>query len=198
VRDYQPGDSVRHIHWKATARRGALQTKVFDPSASQQLMVCLNTQTLDNPYAGVMTDVFETAIVVAASIAHAALAQHRLVGLFANSGPRDSHRWLRVSASRRADQPTRILEALAALTYLMMIPMDTLLRLEAPQFPYGATILTVSPIINDEIVSALLDLRAAGHPIALIMIGALPAALPAEVPAYAVTESWTTLERLEL
>ena len=28
VRDYRPGDSVRHIHWKSTARQGRLQTKV--------------------------------------------------------------------------------------------------------------------------------------------------------------------------
>ena len=198
VRDYQPGDSVRHIHWKATARRGTLQMKVFDPSASQQLMVCLNTQTLDNAYAGVMTEVFETTIVVAASIVHAALKDHRPTGVFANAGLRDSHRWLRVPASRRSDQLTRILESLAGLTYLTMIPLENLLRLEAPQFPYGATIIVVSPIVNDEIVSALLDLRAAGHPIALIVIGALPPTLPPDVPIYSVTENWTNLERLEL
>ncbi len=198
VRDYQAGDSIRHVHWKATARRGILQTKVFDPSASQQLMVCLNSQTFDNAYAGVMTDVFETAVVVAASIAHAALQQHRPVGLFANSGLRDSHYWLRVPTSRRPDQLTRILEALAGLTYLTMIPLEKLLRLEAPQLPYGATIVAVSPIVNEPITSALLDLRAAGHPVALIVIGQRPETWPDGVPVYSVTESWTTLERLEI
>ena len=69
ARDYQVGDNVRYLHWKATAHRGTLQTKLFDPSASPHWMVCLNTQTLEHLYEGVIVDFLETAIVVAASMA---------------------------------------------------------------------------------------------------------------------------------
>jgi uncharacterized protein (DUF58 family) len=45
AREYAPGDSFRHIDWKATARRHTLQTKLFEPSASRPLAVFLNTRT---------------------------------------------------------------------------------------------------------------------------------------------------------
>ena len=32
VRPYQPGDGLRHIHWRATARSGEIQVKVFEPA----------------------------------------------------------------------------------------------------------------------------------------------------------------------
>jgi uncharacterized protein (DUF58 family) len=197
VRDYQAGDSIRHVHWKATARRGSLQTKVFDPGATQTLLVALNTQTLDSLYAGILTDVFETAAVVAASIAQAGPTRVA-VGLYTNGGVRDSHRWTSVPASRRGDQQVRILESLARLTYLTLIPFERLLREEAPRFPFGATIVVVSAIMNEPIHTALLDLQTAGHPIALVIIGQPPdAELPA-VPTYFVAQNWTEMERLEL
>jgi len=34
VRDYHPEDGLRHIHWKATARRGELQVRAFEPTAT--------------------------------------------------------------------------------------------------------------------------------------------------------------------
>ena len=198
VRDYQAGDSIRYVHWKATARRGSLQTKVFDPGAVQTLMVALNTQTLETAFAGIMVDVFETAVVVAASIAQAGFDAHRAVGLCANGGVRDSHRWVSLPASRRGDQQVRILESLAGLTYLTLMPFERLLLQEARRFPVGATIVVISAIMDELIHAALLDLQTAGHPIALVMIGRLPdAELPA-VPTYFVTQNWTEMERLEL
>ena len=198
VRDYQPSDSIRYIHWKATARRGTLQTKVFDPSASQTLLVCLNAQTLDNAYSGVMTEVFETSVAVAASIAYAGLAAHRVVGMYANSGLRDSHHWLSIPASRRSDQLARVLEALAQLTYLTLIPFERLLHVEASHFPYGATIVVVSPVINDMTLEMLANLHTAGHPMALVLIREPSDPPLPDVPTYFVTQNWTELERLEL
>jgi uncharacterized protein (DUF58 family) len=33
VRGYAPGDRLKHIHWKASAKTGALQTRLFEPTA---------------------------------------------------------------------------------------------------------------------------------------------------------------------
>jgi uncharacterized protein (DUF58 family) len=198
VRDYQAGDSIRYVHWKATARRGSLQTKVFDPGATQTLIVALNTQTLESLYAGILADVFETAAVVAASVAQAGCDARRAVGLYTNGGVRDSHRWATVPASRRGDQQVRILESLARLTYLTLIPFERLLREEAPRFPFGATIVVISAIMNESIDAALLDLRTAGHPIALVLIGQAPEAELPAVPTYFVTQNWTEMERMDL
>ena len=45
IRDYMPQDRFRDVHWKATARRGHLQTKVYDPSTGMTLAVFLNVAT---------------------------------------------------------------------------------------------------------------------------------------------------------
>jgi len=47
IRDYQPGDPVRDIHWPATARTGEVQVRVHDDSARTKLLVVLNVQFQD-------------------------------------------------------------------------------------------------------------------------------------------------------
>lgn len=42
LRDYTSGDPFQHIHWKATARKQALQTKVFAPIASRGWLLITN------------------------------------------------------------------------------------------------------------------------------------------------------------
>jgi uncharacterized protein (DUF58 family) len=202
VRDYRPGDPVRHIHWKNSARTGQLQTKVFEPAASQHLVIFLNGQTLERAYEGVLGDYFETAVMVAAALANAGLEARHPVGLFTNNSVREASRRVRLPASRHASQMVRILETLAQMTHFTLMPLDQLLRLEAPNLPFGASLIAVSAIANEAILTALLDLRAAGHPVALIVIAeasrAPSVALPEDIPVYFVTQNWTELEALEL
>ena len=54
----------------------------------------------------------------------------------------------------------------------------------------------VTPIMNEAIHSSILDLRAAGHPIALVMIGQPLESTVPDVPAYFVTQNWAEMERL--
>jgi len=42
LRDYVVGDELRHIHWKASAKRGKLVTKEFDIERSQHVMIALD------------------------------------------------------------------------------------------------------------------------------------------------------------
>ena len=199
ARDYQAGDNVRHLHWKATAHRAALQTRQFDPSAAPHWMICLNTQTLEHLYEGVVTDFLETAIVVAASLAVAGLEARRSVGLVANSNVRESHDWIQLAASRHPQQATRILEALAQLNAAPLLTFDHLLRLERPRLPYGASIFAITSLLNENILSALLDLRSKGHPLALMLVGHQPdRPMPPDVPLYVVRENWTELKALHL
>lgn len=195
ARDYRPGDNPRHLHWKATARRGALQTRRFDPGAAPQAYVCLNTQTLERAYEGVDSDRFETAVVVVASIARAWLDTRRPVGLFVNSNVPGARHRIRLPASRHPDQLTRILEVLAGVTYFPMLPFDQMLRHEAAQLQFGAQVIAVSPLITEPILTALLDLQRAGHPAVLVGVGrsAWPD-LPPELPVYWTQQSWETLE----
>jgi uncharacterized protein (DUF58 family) len=199
ARDYQAGDSVRHVHWKATAHRSTLQTKLFDPSAAPHWMLCLNIQTLEHLYEGSITDFLETAIVVAASLAVAGLEVRRSVGLAANGNIRDSQEWVHLPASRHTSQAGRLLEALAELNSTPLLTFDNLLRLEQSRLPYGASVFAITSLINEAALDGLRSLRRKGHPVALILVGRQPdrTKLP-DLPLYVVHENWTELMVLNL
>ncbi len=50
IREYQPGDLIRDIHWQATARTQELQVKVHDNTVSPRLLVVLNAQSSDDQW----------------------------------------------------------------------------------------------------------------------------------------------------
>ncbi|WP_328452914.1 MULTISPECIES: DUF58 domain-containing protein [unclassified Amycolatopsis] len=71
VREYVPGDEVRHLHWKATARTGRLMVRDFVDPEQPRFTVVLDTRCPPGP-------LFEEAVDVAASLlAAAATAGHR-------------------------------------------------------------------------------------------------------------------------
>ncbi len=43
VREYQPGDSLRHVHWPSTARHGSLIVREFEPDRPARLSVVVDT-----------------------------------------------------------------------------------------------------------------------------------------------------------
>lgn len=204
ARPHSPGDSLRAIHWKATARRGELYTKVFDPSASQQLFICLNTQTLERHYGGILVNELETAIVAAASLAHAALEARHPVGLVSNGGLRDEGGLARLPASRHAVHESLLLELLAQLTYFITTPFEQMLQAEAKRFPLGATVIVITTLVTDGILTELLNIKHIGHPVALILVGnESPVASDFEsftalIPTYTLLENWTDLETIRL
>ena len=71
VRDYRPGDPLKRIDWKATARRQAVQTRVYEPASDLVAVVALNVSTLPVAWQGFYGDIFERAVSVAASLSTA-------------------------------------------------------------------------------------------------------------------------------
>jgi uncharacterized protein (DUF58 family) len=84
MRPYQPQDPLKHVDWKATARTGQLQTRVFDMAFGQRIMLCLNLVTLKNPWDGVDTNLFESLVTVASSVALKLASSGFSVGLVSN------------------------------------------------------------------------------------------------------------------
>ena len=50
VRPYVPGDPLRSLHWKATARTGQPRSKRFDASREREVMLVLDIQSIPGPY----------------------------------------------------------------------------------------------------------------------------------------------------
>jgi uncharacterized protein (DUF58 family) len=185
VREYAAGDSPRQIHWKATARRGQLQTKVFEPSASLATAIFLDVQTVPYGYQGFVPEYIEYAISAAASVARYLLDRREAAGLYANGSPKGEQDLVRLPPSRRPSRWFEILDTLARLNYVSMGVMDRYLRAEMSGLPFGATIILISAVITDSLVAALLDLKRAGHPVAMIAIGEeMPPNVPNELRLY--------------
>ena len=199
VREYVPGDSIRHIHWKNTARANQLQTKVFDPSASHVLALFADMQTVRNPY-GIVTEYLEMVISATASVAIAGLDQRYAVGLYANGGPRDARHWTMVPAGRSAGQATEILDALAPLFGFRLIPLHHLLRRSMPILPYGSTVVTITALVTEDLLAALLSMQDAGHPVVLLTVGDQEPQVPPIFTSYHLggRDAWRHLEALEL
>ncbi len=48
VREYRPGDPLRRIHWRSTARRGELIVREFEPPGTQNLGLFLDPSPQDD------------------------------------------------------------------------------------------------------------------------------------------------------
>ena len=84
VRDYQPGDDPRRIHWKATAHAGALRSKVYEYSNQQRVLLLLDTGNASTLWMAMDADMQEFCIAAAASLAVWALDEGYMVGLLTN------------------------------------------------------------------------------------------------------------------
>ncbi len=88
MRDYRPGDSLRRIHWRATARSGKIQVKLFEPAvlAGALLAVDMGLDAYPRTRAepGEIDPVLELTITAAASLGEYILAGDQTVGLISN------------------------------------------------------------------------------------------------------------------
>ena len=85
VRDYTYGDSLRRVHWKATARTMQMQSKVYEATTTYTLITFLNVAPHFDSHYGLQPDLRELAICAAASVADWAFNEGYAVGLYANT-----------------------------------------------------------------------------------------------------------------
>jgi len=182
IRDLRPEDGFRRIHWKASARRQALQVKVFEPTTSRNLVVFLNVATFARHWEGTKPLLLEKAIAVAASVASRGVEERHLVGLMANGSIPHSDQPIKVLPSRRPDQLSRVLEALAAVTSFTTSTLEALLLAESPRLPWGSTLVVVTAIVTEDLLSALVRLYDEGRRVVLVSLEEEPL-YPASLPS---------------
>jgi uncharacterized protein (DUF58 family) len=171
VRDYVPGDSLKRIHWKSTARLGRLQTRIYEPTTTIDLSLFLDIRTLKAPLWGSNYQLQELGIIATASIAHHALEAGFRVGLYVNQITRFSQGLARVPHSQHPDQMMHILETLAQIHQIETTPIAKFIRNESSSLPWGSTLVVISAQPMEELRDALLYLKRAGRSVALIKVG---------------------------
>jgi uncharacterized protein (DUF58 family) len=170
ARDYAPGDSFRMIHWKASAHRGALQTRVSEFTSDPTIMILLNVMTYSEDWFGVEVDRFEWAVSIAASLAKWAHESGATVGLSSNGCTPGRPQALRVRPRRSPDQLVHVLESLAFISAFTLSRFQDFLVTEQRHVPQGATLLIVSPMYNDQIAEAVHRLHAMGKRMAFVCV----------------------------
>ena len=196
VREYLPGDNIRHIHWKATARRQELQTKLFEPSASRPLAIFINIRTFNHRFEGIDPALREFAISAGASIARWAQLRGDAFGVFANSMMYAGRR-VRILPGAQPRQLTRVLEALAYCVGVPHTTIERVLQQEADHLRHGTSIVLISATLSDSLSRALADLQRRGFAVTLLGIGGLT--LEQAIPGVAFQQlSQQALEDLTL
>jgi uncharacterized protein (DUF58 family) len=95
-RDYQSQDPMKHIDWKATARAGTLQTKVFEPVVSLNMLIVMNGSTRDHSWQGSNRRLFERCVTVAASVAGLADQSGYTYSVISNAVASFTGKWINV------------------------------------------------------------------------------------------------------
>ena len=113
IRPYRPGDAMRAINWRATARSGALQTNEFDPASLAAVRLLLDVSGLRRAWEGIDPDLMELLCVVAASLAAAFAARGHGVGLASNA--RLTRDWRAADIEPAEGALPEVLEALARM-----------------------------------------------------------------------------------
>ncbi len=174
IREWQSSDSLRRIHWKATARHQQMLSRIYEPSEEQQLQIFLNVTTMQRHWHGYIPELQERAISVAGSLAAIAIEERRATGIIANGALPGGDQPIRLLPGRNPNQLLRILELLAAVTPFATHPIETLLLEEAPRMPWGATLVVVSAIAHDDLLATLIELAAVGRRIVLFTLAEKP------------------------
>lgn len=170
VRLHVPGDPTKEIHWKASARLRALQTKLYEPATSLDAIFLLNVATHEQFW--IQADPAETELVISATaeLIRLAAAAGRQIGLVTNGLDNVTHERPRSALGRGPRPLARGLEILARLgPYAASSPEQVFLR-ERGRLPWGATLVLVTPAIDPPLAAAALSLRRAHHRVLVVVL----------------------------
>ncbi|MBN2146811.1 MAG: DUF58 domain-containing protein [Anaerolineales bacterium] len=173
VREYYPGDSLRWIHWKTTARRQKPFVRIFDGTPAGDWRIILDLeQAIQAGHEEESTE--EHGVILAASLADRGLRLRRAVGLAINGNPVT---WL--APEQNEAQKWAILRALAVAKPGENSLSDLLQRMQHEIHAHTSIIL-ITPCIRSDWLEALLP---------LIWRGVTPTVLLLDPPSFGSPES---------
>lgn len=206
VRPFQPGDTLRRIHWRATARLGRPVSRRWEPARSRQVVLILDVQTLEGP-AWAMAwdeDAFEGLCVAAASLARSLLDGGAAVGLAAAGFSGTAQRVAYLPMRSGLAHLGRVTELLARLGPISSGTLGSLLTWLTQRVPAGASLMILTARQPDTIRPTLRRLQASGYAVEVLVLGSGTADLgPARragipVRTMRVSPTWETADVVEL
>lgn len=198
VRQYQHGDPLNRIHWKATARTGTLHSRVFDASCVAGATLVLDFHRNMYPAQG-EPHRSDLAVTTAASLANALCQLGQQVGFISNGrdaadrirseghsrefrtrnaarktmgvqSESDRLRPVIVPTQRGFEQFQQIREALARLELTDGLTLPQLVTETASRMPRDATVIAILGDVSTEAAIALGNLRRNGYAVTAIVV----------------------------
>jgi uncharacterized protein (DUF58 family) len=167
VRDYQTGDPLRSIDWRATARVGALLVRRFEPTVSRRVALFVDFRVPTGRRRSTDTSQLEFTIAVAASMLWE-LAERRVpIGLFASGAVEGAP--LAFASSAAPGQLPILLEALARCPATSTRPFPSVLGAERGRLHPGTSVIVVAGDYPAPTLGALAELRRR-HPVTAIWV----------------------------
>jgi uncharacterized protein (DUF58 family) len=166
IREWAPGDRVRSINWRATARRAHLHVNQQHPERNTDVVLFLDT------FSDIRSDTrgtLDLTVRAAASLAHRYLQRKDRVGVVSFGGYVS---WLLPSSGTR--QLYRIVDSLLQMDIVLSFATKNIDVLPPRTLPPKALVLALTPLLDPRSAAALLDLRARGFDLVVVEISPLP------------------------
>lgn len=205
IREYAPGDPIRRLHPRASARLGRPVVKRFEPSRDREVLLALDIQTTPGPSWTVDFDpeAVEMLYVTAASIARSLLAGRAAVGLSAAGYTGVASRFVQLPVSSAPGQAERVLDLLARLSTHPSAPFERLLAMVGRTVKPGTTVVVLTTRDAVPFVSYLRGIERRGARVLVITCGPDGVAAAARIRRVGLTARcvaldgpWRTAERL--
>lgn len=195
VRPYQPGDPMRSIHWKASARLGRPVSKRFDPARQREVVVALDIEKpAGSSWAGGEDDLVESLCVVAASLLRQLRGEGAAVGLAAASYGGGSRPFAYVAPATSEPQLGRCLDLLARLGPFPTASFERLLTGLARTVRPGTSLVVLSARDPAPYLATLRRLERSGYPVRHVGFGPDAPALAARARSAAIASSPARLD----
>ena len=170
LREWQPGDRLRRVNWRATALRRTLWVNEQNPERNTDVVLFLDT------FAEVRAEGRSTndhAVRAAATLAHIYLQRKDRVGLVGFGGLLS---WLVPTTGMR--QLYAIVEALLTSEVVHSYALRGVDVLPPRTLPPKALVLAITPLLDNRTAAALLDLRARGYDLIVVEVSPLELVAP--------------------
>jgi uncharacterized protein (DUF58 family) len=160
LREYLPGDSLRSVNWPVSARRGKLHVteRLTEQSAK---VVCLIDASGDIVQPGGST--LELSVHGALAVTRAALRRGDRAGVIAIGGV---VHWLAPDLGQRHFY--RIIEALLDVRTGGGSAPSNADAFPRTMLPHGAAVVVFTPLLDERVLHALIDLRRRGFPMVVV------------------------------
>ncbi len=226
IRDYAYSDSLRRVHWKATAHTMQLQSKVYEATTTYTLVLFLNVATYIDAIHGIQPEIQELSICAAASVADWALNEGYAVGLYANTlmflpeeqvqfeaeqqgeevpnldatiAAQLKRRRIHLPPSSSEEQRKRIMEMLARILPSFGGSLEDIIQTERTRLPAGATVVVITSTMTERLLDTLARIKQAGHAVSILFASDTPSPLRlAGITLYHLggSETWRNLEAM--